>query len=145
MSKEFKTKMKVLELPHKYGAGKTFTKFYDGLREGKILGTECPQCGVVHVPGRSLCPKCYAVEDKWVEVKQSGTIVSWTQTDKDFMDKPCEGTCTMALIRLEGTGCDFLHIIGGDLKKLKTGAKVKAVWNDEKKGHVLDIKYFELV
>ena len=39
----------------------------------------------------------------------------------------------------------FLHLAGGNLKKLKSGAKVQAVWNDEKKGHMLDIKYFELV
>lgn len=145
MSKEFKTFKKVLELPHKYGAGATFTAFFDGLREGKILGTKCPACGKVLVPGRSMCPKCHVAIDKWVEIKQKGTIVSWAQTNEDFFGKPCDGTYTVALIRLDGAGCDFLHLVGGNLKKLKTGAKVKALWNDERQGHMLDIKYFELV
>ncbi|MEN6473585.1 MAG: Zn-ribbon domain-containing OB-fold protein [Syntrophaceae bacterium] len=145
MNKEFKTFKKVLELPHKYGAGPAFTAFYDGLREGKIMGTKCPECGKVLVPGRSMCPKCHVAIDKWVEIKQKGSIVSWAQTDQDFFGKPCEGTYTVALIRLDGAGCDFLHLVGGNLKKLKTGAKVQAVWNEEKKGHMLDIKYFELV
>lgn len=145
MSKDFKTITKVIELPHKYGAGKTYTTFFDGLRQGKLMGTKCPECGKVLVPGRSMCPECHVAIDKWVEVKQKGTIVSWAKTDKDFYGKPHEGVYAVALIRLDGAGCDFLHLVGGNLKKLKSGAKVQAVWNDEKKGHMLDIKYFELM
>ena len=54
------------------------------------------------------------------------------------------------MIRLDGTDVNFLHLIGGfdmsDLdtvrKKVKNGMRVKAVWKKEKKGHILDIKYF---
>ena len=55
-----------------------------------------------------------------------------------------------ALIKLDGTDVNFLHLIGGfDLsdpehvrKTVKNGMKVKALWNDEKKGTIMDIKYF---
>jgi uncharacterized OB-fold protein len=143
MSKEFSTFKKVIRLPHKYGAGPTFTRFYEGLKQGKIYGTKCPECGDVLVPSRSMCPKCHVNLSEWVEVSQEGVIVSWAQTDKDFFGKPGQGTYTVALIRLDATGCDFLHLLGGNLSKVKTGSRVKAVWNEEKKGHMLDIKYFE--
>jgi len=55
------------------------------------------------------------------------------------------------LIRLDGTDVDFLHMIGGfDMsdfeearKIVKNGMKLKAVWKEERQGHMLDIKYFE--
>jgi uncharacterized OB-fold protein len=56
-----------------------------------------------------------------------------------------------ALIRLDGTDSNFLHLIGGiDLsdaeyvrRTIKNGMRVTVVWNAEKKGHILDIKYFK--
>ncbi len=53
-----------------------------------------------------------------------------------------------ALIRLDETDVNFLHLIGGfDLtdmegfrKTVKNGMRVKAVWEEKKKGHILDIR-----
>ena len=148
--KEFKTITNTVRLPHKYGAGPVFTQFYDGLRAGKIMANVCPKCKRTYVPARSICPKCLIKMDKWVELSGKGEVVSWAFTDKPFFGSPCEPPFIAALIRLSGTDCDFLHLIGGsDLKtlskKLKKGLKVKAVFSDEKKGHMLDIKYFEPV
>jgi uncharacterized OB-fold protein len=148
--KEFKTITNTIRLPHKYGAGPVITRFYDGLRQGKILANVCPKCKRAYVPARSICPKCLVKMDKWVELSGTGEVVSWAYTEKEFFGSPCEPPFVTALIRLAGTDCDFLHLIGGaDLKtltkKLKKGLKVKAVFSDEKKGHMLDIKYFEPV
>ena len=148
--KEFKTITNTVRLPHKYGAGPVFTQFYDGLRAGKIMANVCPKCKRTYVPARSICPKCLIKMDKWVELSGKGEVVSWAFTDKPFFGSPCEPPFIAALIRLSGTDCDFLHLIGGsDLKtlskKLKKGLKVKAVFSDEKRGHMLDIKYFEPV
>ena len=148
--KEFKTITNTVRLPHKYGAGPVFTEFYAGLRAGKIMANVCPKCKRTYVPARSICPECLVKMDKWVELSGKGEVVSWAFTDKPFFGSPCEPPFIAALIRLSGTDCDFLHLIGGsDLKtlskKLKKGLKVKAVFSDEKKGHMLDIKYFEPV
>ena len=55
-----------------------------------------------------------------------------------------------ALIRLDGTDVDFLHLLGGidlaDLDKVReivhNGMQLKAVWKDERIGHILDLKHF---
>jgi uncharacterized OB-fold protein len=153
MKKDFYTVSNVIRLPHKYAAGPTFTRFYNGLEEGKIYGTSCPSCKKTFVPARSFCPGCCANLDEWVEVSQEGEVVSWTYTDKEFFGMPEKPPVVLALIRLDGTDCDFLHLIGGidkdDPEKVKSsikrGTRVRARWNDEKKGHMLDIKCFEPV
>jgi uncharacterized OB-fold protein len=153
MKKDYNTISNVIRLPHKYAAGPTFTRFYNGLEEGKIFGTSCPSCKKTLVPARSFCPSCCANLDEWVEVSPEGAVVSWVYSDKEFFGMPGKPPMVLALIRLDGTDCDFLHLIGGIemgdrdtvSSAIKRGTRVRAAWNDEKKGHMLDIKYFEPV
>ncbi len=153
MKKDFYTLENVIRLPHKYAAGPSFTRFYSGLKEEKILGTVCPSCKKTFVPARSFCPGCLVDLDEWVEVSQEGEVVSWAYTEKEFFGMPGTPPAIVALIKLDGTDCNFLHLIGGiemgDRDRVsstvKRGTRVRAAWNDEKKGHMLDIKYFEPV
>jgi uncharacterized OB-fold protein len=59
-----------------------------------------------------------------------------------------------ALLRLDGTDCDLLHLIGGVTaaddpaparETLGCGTRVRAVWNPEKQGAMLDLMYFQPV
>lgn len=151
MAKHFRTLKHNIWLPYKFAVGPAFNRFYEGLKEGKIWGNKCPECGKILVPARTFCPKCNVDMDEWVEVSQEGKVIAWTLADYEFFGMPVDPPFIGALIRLDGTDCDFLHLIGGlnldDLKtvksKVKQDARVRAVWNEEKKGHLLDIKYFE--
>jgi uncharacterized OB-fold protein len=153
MKKDFYTISNVIRLPHKYAAGPTFTSFSSGLEEGKILGTICPSCKKTFVPARSFCPGCCANLDEWVEVSQEGEVVTWAYTRREFFGMPGKPPAILALIKLDGTDCNFLHLIGGIemgdrdevSSAIKRGTRVRAAWNDEKRGHMLDIKYFEPV
>ena len=142
------------EQPFNWSIGKHGSKFLAEIRDNKkIFGVRCPKCGKVLVPARTFCPECFDDMDEWVEVSQQGEIVTWILAHKEFFGMPVDPPFVAALIRLEGTDCDLLHRVGGlglgdpeaVRKKLKPGTKVKAVWNEEKKGHMLDIKYFEPV
>jgi len=154
MAKDYNTLKHVVRLPHKYAAGPVWTRFYEGLKQGKIYGTKCPRCNKVFVPARGYCPSCHVDMDEWIEDLQQGEIVSWAfSTSHEFFGMPVKPPFIIALIRLDGTDCNFLHFIGGrGLKsagsignEVKTGQRVKAVWNAEKKGHMMDIMYFEPV
>jgi uncharacterized OB-fold protein len=58
-----------------------------------------------------------------------------------------------AQIRLDGSDSGFIHQVAGiDLndfdrvrETVKLGGRVRAVWNPEKRGNILDIAYFEPV
>jgi len=153
MGKHYETLQHDIWLPYKLSVGQVFYRFYEGLKEEKIFGNRCPQCKKTLVPPRSFCPACYVDMDEWVEISQEGEVVSWALIRKGCYGMPYDPPFISGLIRLEGTDCDFLHVIGGiDLTdsdkvaaRIRRGSKVKAVWNEEKKGHMLDIKYFEPV
>jgi uncharacterized OB-fold protein len=48
------------------------------LSEEKLMGSRCQKCGVLSVPPRSICIKCYGSEMEWVEMKGKGKLVAFT-------------------------------------------------------------------
>ena len=153
MTKHFATLRHDVWLPYKFAVGPVFERFYEGLIQEKIWGNKCPRCKKILVPARTFCPECLVDMDDWVEVSQKGKVVTWTLANYPFYGAPVELPFVGALIRLDGCDCDFLHLIGGtDLEevsalksKLKKGSEVRAVWNEQKNGHMLDIQYFKLI
>ena len=124
----------------------------------KVLGDDrvyvryvCPKCGKTLVPARSFCPECSVDMGEWKEVSQEGEIFTWMLATEPFAGMPAQPPFIGALIRLDRTDCDFLHLVGGlDLSgpeavksRIKRGTRVKAVWREDKEGHILDIRYFE--
>lgn len=151
MSKEYRTLKTEIHLPYELAYGATWTRFFEGLKEKKIYGTRCKKCKRVLVPARSFCPRCFVETDEWLEVKQEGTVEAWSYVNYRYFGMPTEPPYIGALIRLDRTDVNFLHLIGGfDLssfenvsKVVKNGMKVKAVWAEERKGHIMDILYFK--
>ncbi|MFH1349326.1 MAG: Zn-ribbon domain-containing OB-fold protein [Pseudomonadota bacterium] len=140
-------------IPYESAFGPTWHGFFEGFKEEKIFGTRCSKCNRVLVPARSFCPRCFVDMEEWVEVSNEGEVVAWALTDYEYFGMPTKPPFVSALIKLDGTDCSFLHLIGGfDLRDLETvrktiknGMKVRAVWEKEKKGQIMDIKYFEPV
>jgi len=139
-----------ISVDYEIAYGPTWIKFFDGMKEEKILGSKCAKCGRILVPPRSYCPRCFVEVNSFIEVAQEGAIVAWALTEYEYFGMPTKPPFIGALIRLDGTDSNFLHLIGGiDLsdselvrKTVQNGMKVKAVWNEDKKGHIMDIKYF---
>jgi len=151
MSKHFSSHQHNVWLPYHLALGPVFKRWFDGLREGKIWGNRCPKCHKTLVPPRSFCPECRVDMTDWIEVSQEGEIVTWTVANKLFFGAPSEPPFTCALVHLDGTDCNLLHMVGGvngpdqggTTRKIERGCRVRAVWNEERKGHLLDIKYFQ--
>ena len=151
MSKHFETLNHAVSLPYKFSTGPVLHRFLEGLKEGRILANTCPECNNVLIPARTFCPKCYVDMDNWVELSGEGKIVTWALACQSFYGMPMDCPFIGALIRLDGTNCDFLHIIGGFAmgnmeeidKKINKDIRVKAVWKEKREGSLLDIKYFK--
>jgi uncharacterized OB-fold protein len=150
MAKEYRTIRNDVALPYQWALGKTWTRFFDGLKEERILGTKCNGCGRVYVPARSFCPSCFTDTMEWVDVPPRGTLVTWTMVNTSYFGQVKEPPYILAVIRLEGTDCGFHHFLDGfDItdekerkRKLRTGAKVKAVWRSRKNADIGDIAWF---
>jgi len=48
------------------------------LSEEKLMGSRCQKCGVLFVPPRVICIKCYGTEMEWVEMKGKGKLAAFT-------------------------------------------------------------------
>jgi len=138
------------EIDYKYAAGEYASRFFQGLKEKKIYGVRCPICRRVLMPPRRFCERDLAEPREWVEVKDEGTLLNFIIVYRKFHGLP-DPPYAIGLIKLDGADEPLLHFIGGvdlssphrALKKLRPGIRVKAVWAEERRGTILDIKYFE--
>jgi len=56
------------------------SRFFKGLLDGKIWGTQCPKCGDTWVPVRSNCWNldCNLEKTEWVEMPLTAKVHTWT-------------------------------------------------------------------
>ncbi len=141
------------KIQYAWDSGAAIGKFLAGLKEGKLFGRTCNQCGRVVIPPRMFCERCFRQNDEWVELKDTGRIntfsvsfVNWDASRRDTPQVP-------AVIEIDGAspGMGILHLLGevGDtleevLARVKVGLCVQAVWKPagQREGSITDILYF---
>ena len=139
------------EQPFEWSIGKYGSKFLAELRDNaRIVGIRCPKCQKVLVPPRKVCGDCFVEMDEIVPLSGEGTLNSFTVLNFGFVD-PSTGKqkpvpYTWAFINLDGADNTFIHYLDEtDLGKLKIGMRVRAVFEEDRKGQLLDIKHFETI
>lgn len=135
-------------IPNTFSAGATGSRFLISLRDkGKIFGTRCPACNRVYVPARSVCMDCFAQLDKWVEVSDKGTVLTYAiDHESKPIIQPSQPPIVYAIIQLDGADTGFVHMLGEvEPEKLSIGMRVQAVFKPKKEraASILDIKHFK--
>ncbi len=139
------------EQPFEYAVGKYGSRFLTELRDNKtIVGIRCPKCKKVFVPPRRVCGECFVAMYELVELSGKGTVETYTVLSFGFVDpdtgKQRPVPYTWGFIKLDGTDNTFVHCLEEtDLDKLKIGMRVQVVFEEERRGHLLDIRYFETI
>jgi uncharacterized OB-fold protein len=130
---------------YSYSAGPVRSKFLFHLRDKQmIIGTKCPTCRMVYVPARSTCIKCYEDMEEWVEISNEGTLETYTIVYEPQPIYHTDPPFAIGIIKLDGADTGLVHRLREvDYKKIHIGMRVKAVFEDEVKGDIRDIKYFE--
>ncbi len=136
-----------VSLPFSYSAGKTASRFFIELRDKqRIMGKRCPGCDRVIVPAQLFCAECFVETDEWVEVGPEGTLITFTVVYRRADHHPEEVPLAYGIIKLDGADTSIVHLLGEtDLSQIEHGMKVRAVFSDKRRGHILDIKCFEPV
>ncbi len=159
-----------ITVPYQWTCGPIYGRFLGGLKEKLLLGIKCEPCDAVFCPPQETCPICGAAFDpeNFQTLGQEGEVISFTEIkdnffgpppDMEYISKriapadleehpvmwPPEAPYTMALVRVDGADCAFLHLITGDMSKLKVGSRVKAVWKEEAEGYLLDLEGFGVI
>ncbi len=132
---------------YRYTAGIAGEKFFEGLKENKLVAVACKDCkdcedSHVYLPPRMYCECCFAELTDYFAVPDTGTVVSFTEVFQDVEGKPLSEPVILALINIDDTDTLFLHHLI-DVDELYVGLRVKAVWNEQKNGSLLDIKGFK--
>lgn len=139
------------EQPFEWSIGQYGSKFLTELRDNKrLVGIRCPSCGKVFVPIRKVCGECFVPMEELVPLSGEGSLETYTVLNFGFVDpetgrrKPVP--YTWAFIKLDGTDNTFIHYVNEtDLNKLSIGLRVRAVFEEERRGSLLDIKHFETI
>jgi uncharacterized OB-fold protein len=130
-----------------WDAGVAVSRYLRGLGEGRIRARECRSCRRILVPPRMFCEECFRPTDRWVEVRDTGRVntfsichIRWDMVKLDEPEIP-------AVIEIDGAspGIGFMHKLGEvEPEDVRIGMDVKAVWKPqgEREGSILDIRYF---
>ena len=125
--------------------GPVVGRFLTGLRDRKITGIRASD-GRVIVPPMEYDPQTAAALTEFVEVGQEGEIVSWCWVSQPRDAHPLDKPFAWAMIRLDGADIPMIHCVAASVEaRLATGYRVRAVWADETRGLITDIRYFELL
>lgn len=128
------------EVTYEWNAGRAASRFLEGLKQGRILGSRCLRCKRTLVPPSETCERCSGRTEEGIEAASIGTVVSFSIFPRDG------GRQGIIMVRLDGADTDLLHLISpGAEDTIGIGARVCAVWRppEERKGHILDIVGFE--
>jgi uncharacterized OB-fold protein len=108
-------------------------RFDELMREGRIVGHKCPECGRVYVPPRGFCPMCCVVTgaEHETDVQDSGVVTSFTViTPIQYRGQKETEEYVLANVLLDGaSGTIGQQRIGGIRNdQVRMGMRVKAVW-----------------
>jgi uncharacterized OB-fold protein len=111
----------------------SFKEYNEALKENKLLGLKCQECGAITVPPKMTCQKCTSPDMEIVELKGKGKIRTFTTVNVAPEGREDEVPYIILLVELDegpwimGNLGDIdptqatMEIIG---KKVKMGHKV---------------------
>ena len=71
-------------------------------------------------------------------------MLTYTVVNEANGCQPVEPPLIYGIIQLDGADNGFVHMLGGvEPEELSIGMRVQAVFKGERKGSILDIKYFK--
>ena len=103
------------------------SKFWEGLKEGKVYATTCTKCGKMHFPPVADCGNCGSSEVEWIELDGKGKVVTFTQIfvkPASFSEEPAY---IVAIARLKEDVKALAWLTGIKREDVKVGMKVKLV------------------
>ncbi|MCS7094327.1 MAG: zinc ribbon domain-containing protein [Thaumarchaeota archaeon] len=124
-----------IENAYEYPAGRGMTAYLEGLRDGKLIGSECKSCGHRIIPPLGFCTNCISYDVRFVEAPDIGRVVTWTSEP--------DGN-RWVLVCFDGFEGGVLHRFSG-AQEPYIGMRVRPKFRERRIGSVLDLICFESV
>lgn len=121
-----------IRLEYRYTPGTSQSQFLRGIKEGKVMGRRCPACTKVYFPPRGGCPMCGVEFAEEVEVKDTGTLVTFTVVNVNFANRVIELPYVAAEVAFDGSDITTSVLLKGvPVDEVRQGMRVKAQWIPE--------------
>lgn len=136
---------------YRYPLGEVSARFFDALRERRILASVCSKSGLTYLPPRAYCERSFERCDGETEAGHEGTIEAATIVTAAFENLPTP-PYAIAYVRLDGVDTAMVNFVRGlDLsdvpaaaKRLVPGTRARVKFVDAPQGRITDFHY-ELV
>ena len=130
-----------------YTAGRAGDKFFKAMMRGKLVAAKCNTCSVNYLPPRTYCERCFdRIEKNFVEVLPRGQVHAYTVCHKKLDGTPSSTPILLGVIKVNDTDGVLVHYLDEvAAEDIHIGMAVKGVLRPkkERKGSILDIKYFK--
>ena len=117
-------------------------EFARHLKDGRLMGSKCKQCGYTTFPPRADCPECLSGDYEFVEYSGKGTI--FTYSTIAAAPTGFEAVCpyTTAVVELEGGG-RLLAWLGESLPvdEIDIGTEVQVVPRMDGESEEIKVSY----
>lgn len=135
------------DLRYAFSSGVATSRYLRGLKRKELWGRECDGCGRVLVPPRMYCEACYRPTDRWVRLKDTGKVVTFSVAHVNSDASRRKEPILVSVIEIGGASplMGILHLLGEVRpEKVRIGMQVEAVWrpDGERTGAITDIMYF---
>ena len=121
-----------IRLEYRYTPGVESSAFLRGMKEGRLLGRRCPSCTKVYFPARAVCSMCGEAFTETVEVKDTGTLVTFAIVNVNFANRVIDLPYVTAEVCFDGADTTTMVLLAGVApEEARMGMRVKAVWLPE--------------
>jgi uncharacterized OB-fold protein len=79
----------------------TFQEYNEALKNNKLLGLKCQDCGSITIPPKMVCRKCTSPNMEVVELKGTGKIQTFTTVNVASEGRENEIPYTIVLVELD--------------------------------------------
>lgn len=135
----------VVSYPYSRTVGTQLSRFFTSLMGGRLEGTR-GRDGRVYFPPAEFDPLTGEQLSEWVELPETGTVLSWAWQADPEDGQPLDRAFAWALITMDGADVPILHAVdAGDQSRIRTGSAVRVRWAEERTGGITDIACFDLV
>ncbi|MEJ2272904.1 MAG: Zn-ribbon domain-containing OB-fold protein [Candidatus Bathyarchaeota archaeon] len=115
-----------LEIRYNLPISKT-SRFWNGLKEGKVYATKCQKCGRLNFPPVADCGSCGSSKANWIELNGEGEIITFTEVHVKPASFCNESNYIITIAKLKEGVNVLAWLTGIKREKVKVGMKVKLV------------------
>jgi uncharacterized OB-fold protein len=125
MCRSYLSKIEVKKIMAENEKDFTIESYLEFIRNKKLMGTRCKDCGAMFVPVRKLCIDCNSTNMEWVEMSGKGEIAAFTSITVGtpfFVEKGYDRNkpYCFSVIRLQEGPMVSAQLVGVDESKPET-------------------------